>query len=140
MRHRTAFTLIELVVVVLVVGILAAVAAPRMMDAADSAQEAALRQSLLVLRNAIEYHRAQNDAYPGDSGTEADLKADLEAFIKSFPVNPVKESASVAVQTTGAEITSALNGSIGWRYDNKSGQIVANSNGTGSDGIRYHLW
>jgi type II secretion system protein G len=77
-KRRGGFTLIELVVVVLVLGIIASVAAPKMFDTANDARENSTIQSLAVVRDAIELHRAQNGAYPGDLGTEADLKADLK--------------------------------------------------------------
>ena len=51
--------MIELVVVVLVMGILAAVAAPKMFDTATNAKVNATRQSLVVVRDAIELYKAQ---------------------------------------------------------------------------------
>ena len=139
MSNRRGFTLVELVVVVLILGILAAVAVPKLLKTTTRASENSLRQTLSVLRDAIErYSVANTGKLPGDLGTEADLKADLKPYLRNFPKNPIKDSAIVSVQTTGALMTGTVNGSPGWRYDNKTGQILANSNGTVIDGsLRY---
>lgn len=63
-KKRNGFTLVELVIVVLILGIIAAIAAPKMFDTAANAREAATRQSLAVIRDAIELYRAQNGIYP----------------------------------------------------------------------------
>lgn len=64
----------------------------------QDAKESALRQNLSAVRDAIELYKVQNGK-PSDSGTEADLKADLTPYLHRFPDNPIKE---VAVQITGA--------------------------------------
>ena len=58
------FTLIEMVVVVLILGIVAAVAVPRMFNTADTAGENSTRQQLALLRTAVELYRSTNAVYP----------------------------------------------------------------------------
>jgi general secretion pathway protein G len=85
-RARRGFTLIELVVVVLVMGILAAVAAPKMFDTASNAKANATRQSLVVIRDAIELYKAQEGTYPGQAGSGTALADNLKPYIKGpFP-------------------------------------------------------
>lgn len=136
---RRAFTLVELIAVVLIIGIIAAVAAPKLFDATDDARESALVHSLSVVRDAIELYKATNGALPGEAGTEADLKADLAPFLPRFVLNPLKDSDVVAVKTDGAPITGTISGGAGWLYDNVTGQFVANSNGMSADGINRYF-
>jgi len=61
------FTLLELLLVVIVLGILAAVAIPQFTDMTKDAKEAALKSTLASLRNAIELYSQQHKfIYPGD--------------------------------------------------------------------------
>lgn len=65
-QPRNGFSLIEMVIVILILGIIAAVAAPRMFDTATTAEENTTRQQLAVLRNAIEMYRARSGIYPAN--------------------------------------------------------------------------
>ncbi|QDU40133.1 Type II secretion system protein G precursor [Maioricimonas rarisocia] len=126
---RKGFTLIELVVVVLVMGILAAVAAPKMFDTASNAKVNSGRQSLSVLRDAIELHKAQNGVYPGDLGVGTDLADDLQPFLKGpFPklsVPGAPGDGSVIYETDGGGLGAAT-GLSDWLYDNVDGSLKIN--------------
>ena len=126
-RTRNGFTLIELVIVILILGILAAVAAPRMFDTASNARTSASRHSLSVVRDSIQLYRAQNGALPGELGTEADLKADLVNMLNGpFPRSEVGNIGdTVRIQTSGAALT--VSGAQSWAYDTVTGQFICNS-------------
>jgi general secretion pathway protein G len=65
-RGPRAFTLVELLIVITIVGILAAVAIPQFGDSSTDAKIAALDQNLACIRSAIElYHYQHNGTYPG---------------------------------------------------------------------------
>ena len=57
---KVAFTLVELVVTVVIVGLLASMAIPRIATGSDSAREAALSQDLMIVRNAINRYAAEH--------------------------------------------------------------------------------
>lgn len=126
MAHRRAFTLVELVIVILILGILAAVAAPRMFDTAGNAKTSATRHSLTVLRDAIQLYRASNGTLPGEAGTEADLKTDLATMLNGpFPRAEVGNLGdTVRIQTSGSALS--VSGAQSWAYDNVSGELILN--------------
>lgn len=130
-QTRRGFTLVELVVVVLVLGIIASVAAPKMFDTANDARDNSTVQSLSVIRSAIELHRAQVGTLPGNAGTEADFKLDLAPFLSGpFPTSQLSaaaNNANVTVLALGDPL--ALGGTADWKYDNVSGEFIINTTG-----------
>jgi prepilin-type N-terminal cleavage/methylation domain-containing protein len=62
---QKGFTLVELLIVVIILAILAAIVIPQFSSATTDTQEAALDSNLGGLRNAIELYKAQHTAYPG---------------------------------------------------------------------------
>jgi len=72
-RGREAgFTLIEIMVVVVILGILAAVVVPRIMDRPDQARRTKAAQDIRILENALRLYRLDNFFYPStEQGLEA---------------------------------------------------------------------
>jgi len=64
--RRRGFTLIELLVVMAIVATLLTIAAPRYFGHVEKAREAALRETLAVVRDAIDKYHADNGRYPSD--------------------------------------------------------------------------
>lgn len=62
--RTSGFTLVELVVVVLVLGIVAGVAAPRLMDTSDAAKESAAATLVEQVRDQIDMYFAEHGEYP----------------------------------------------------------------------------
>ncbi len=67
-----AFTLIEVMVVVAILGILAAVIVPQLMDRPDAARVAAAKQDIATIMQALKLYRLDNQTYPStDQGLQA---------------------------------------------------------------------
>ena len=130
MDKRKGFTLIELVVVVMILGILAAVAAPKLLNTSATATDNGAKQTLSVIRDAIERYAADNGTLPAmaDPGTE------LKDYLRGpFPACPVGEAADLdAVEVIAVDITGAdASPTKGWKYSTSSGEFIINS-ATGS--------
>lgn len=70
--QQKGFTLIELMVVIVILGILAGVVVPRIMDNPDKARVAKAKHDITALESALDVYRLDNYAYPTtDQGLEA---------------------------------------------------------------------
>jgi general secretion pathway protein G len=81
------FTLVELMVVMLIIGVLAAIAIPSYISSIKSAKEAVLKEDLHVMRNAI-------DSYTMDKGKAPQSLDDLvqSGYLKTLPLDPMTHS------------------------------------------------
>ena len=123
-RRRSGFTLVELVIVVLVLGIIAAAAAPKLFDTANDARDSSTRHSLVVLRNAIELHRADLGSYP----TAAAIATTLLPYLQGpFPeVQVGANQNNTVVGSAQNPITAIEAGGAGWSYNQTTGEIRVN--------------
>ena len=81
---RRAFSLIELVIVIVILGIIAAIAIPRIGSGSRNAGESALRANLASLRNAVDwYYGEHHNVYPGTNPDGLGGGADSEAAFVS---------------------------------------------------------
>src|SRR3954462_13246574 len=107
MRKQKGFTLIELVVVVMILGILAAVAAPKLLNTSSSAADNGLKETLGVVRDAIERYAAEHSG-----SLPAAPKTGLVTFLRgTFPKCPVAGgNNNVKIVATPAPLTTTATG------------------------------
>lgn len=89
MKSDKGFTLIELMVVVIILGILAAVAIPRFTGRTEQAKKNAAYADLKAISSALELYYFDEDAYPEDNGS-GELPDVLvgEGYLQSIPKDP----------------------------------------------------
>lgn len=154
LRQR-GFTLVELLIVVIILSILAAIVVPQFASSTTDAKNAALDANLSALRSATELYYQQHGHYPsaaaattgaintgaafieqltqyssaaGLTAATADATFKYGPYLKrGMPMEPVTNSAAVVVITTGTLGVIADSAvSVGWKFDNKNGQLIAN--------------
>ena len=81
------FTLIELVVVMAILALLISIAVPRYFGNLEKSKETALRQTLVVTRDAIDKFYADTGKYPDDLAMLVSAR-----YLRSMPYDPITES------------------------------------------------
>lgn len=86
-KNFKAFTLIELLVVMSVIALLLAIAMPRYFKGLDRSKDAALKQDLSIMRDAL-------DKYYGDHASYPNKLEDLveKRYLRGIPKDPITES------------------------------------------------
>jgi MSHA pilin protein MshA len=118
LRSEGGFTLIELVIVIVILGILASVAIPRYEDMREQARVATLKGQLGSIRSAvaIQYARSALNNSAGFPTLNGTIFAD-----GSVPKEPVMNSNAV-------KTTAGVDNAGGWQYTQTSGLVKANLN------------
>jgi type II secretion system protein G len=102
-RNQKGFTLVELMVVVVIIGILSAIAVPVYNNVTEKAEASACKANIRTLEGALEAYKAVNDEYPDDL-------SDLETeYIKDVPDCPTKADSD---------------GDAGYTYSSKTGDVT----------------
>lgn len=98
-RYNKGFTLIEVMVVVVILGILAAMIVPKLMSRPDEAKKVRVKQDVATLESALDLYRLDNGFYPSQNqGLEALVSPPSTppipqhwkqgGYIKRLPVDP----------------------------------------------------
>ena len=135
--EKKGFTLVEILIVVVILGILAAIVIPQFTDASTEARVSSLMSDLQTMRSQIELYKIQHsDVLPG-AGT-ASLVASLTGqtdiygatgtdygpYLQKIPTNPFNTKDGIE------EGTSTPSGSTtnGWYFNTNTGAFNANDN------------
>ncbi len=123
------FTLVELMIVMLIIGVLAAIAIPSYTNSIRSAREAVFREDLHVMRQAIDSYTMDKEKAP--QGLDDLVQA---GYLKEIPKDPLTQSQSTWVTDSDDSVQSV---------DQTAGGITNVHGGStqpGSDGRTYSEW
>ncbi len=165
MREK-GFTLVELLIVVAILGIMAAIVMPTFQGNVAQAKESASKSNLATLRTQIELYKLQHNGYPpgyvnGGAAPIATMQLQLIGtttvagqaspstvptdpflygpYVKKIPKNPFNNLDTITYVAEATAFSAAVDGtSSGWLYKMETGEIVLNWTGTDSEGVAYY--
>jgi general secretion pathway protein G len=128
-RRQEGFTLVELMVVMLIIGVLAAIAIPSYISSLKAAREAVLKEDLHVMRQAI-------DSYTMDKEKGPQSLDDLvqSGYLKEIPNDPMTHSNSTWVTATSDALASVD------QTDPGINDVHSGSDEVGGNGQPYSSW
>ena len=120
MRNHSGFTLIELMIVVVVMGVLAAIAMANFLSMQTRAKEAGVKSNAHTLQLAAEDFSAQNDGtYAADFTTALPSGNTLLDIIPGSPVNPFDRTGTAFIDgppVNDGEVGYDTTGLVGFGY------------------------
>lgn len=128
-NNEAGFTLMELMIVMMIIGVLTTLAIPSFVGAVRSAKEAVLKEDLRVMRSAI-------DSYTMDKQKAPQSLDDLvqEGYLKVIPEDPMTKSRDTW-QTSVSDSLHSLD-----QTDPGIDDVHSGSEESGSDGQPYSTW
>ena len=132
-RAHKGFTLVEILIVVVILGILAAIVIPQFTNASQEASASSLNSQLQTIRSQIELFRVKNNGAlpllvtgaggPWTDFTEAvDDNGDPAPYLQDEPVNPFTGQSGIIA---GGGFNEGDAATDGWVYDEATGEIWA---------------
>jgi prepilin-type N-terminal cleavage/methylation domain-containing protein len=115
-RIEAGFTLVEILIVVVILGILAAIVVPQFTNASNEAIKGALESQLQTINSQVELFRVRNaGAYPDFSSGWGDLVTD--EYLKEEPINGYTGQSVIAAGNAAAAAAMTRTSANGWTFD-----------------------
>lgn len=136
-------------IVVAVLGILAAIVVPQFQKHSAQAREAVAKDSLRLLRGAIELYTAQHGGVPpgyedddvtgAPGGLHFNRQLVLEGrYLSKMPENPFNNRDTIFIIGNSEAFPGSATGQFGWVYQPATKTIRLDWPGTDKSGIRYY--
>ena len=140
-RNSKGFTLVEILIVVIILGILAAIVIPQFTNASTDAKKNSLTSQLQTIRSQIELYKLQhNELLPDFAGkqwlqmtgqtnvsgtTGSGAGYDFGPYLQQTPVNPLNNNTTMANGTTDATTSSSFAAATGFYVNTTNGKVWA---------------
>jgi prepilin-type N-terminal cleavage/methylation domain-containing protein len=148
LRRKYGFSLTEILIVVAILGILAAVVLPLYQNNTQKARESAAKQTLQIVRNAIELYASKNNGiapgYPGNNinapvvDIEFYLKMLKGGYLASRPKNPFNQLTTIKMIKNVDSMPATATGTYGWIYKPLTKTFKIDRPGSDSQGVPYY--
>jgi general secretion pathway protein G len=140
MKAKSGFTLVEILIVVVILGILAAIVIPQFTDASTQAKESALASDIQMMRSQLELYKIQHNDNLPDCTNQTTFEAcmlaqtdqygavgtDFGPYMGKTPSNPFVSGDATDDITFAASGTVPSDGSTGWWMRTDTGEFRAN--------------
>ncbi len=161
-KMRRGFSLVEILIVVAILGILAAIVVPQFQSHSQQAKEAAAKGNLQILRQQIEYYAAQHNGlapgyiganplpgfmipdqmlyYTSVIGQSAATKSDdfpYGPYLSKMPENSFNKRATIRT-LPNEPFPDSASGTYGWIYKPPTKEIRLDWPGTDKHNVRYY--
>jgi general secretion pathway protein G len=145
-RNTRGFTLVEILIVVIILGILAAIVIPQFTNASNDARNNSVASTLQTMRSQIELYKIQHGDTPPAQGslvTLLTMKTDttgnttvsqtattgvLGPYVQTFPINPINGLSVVGIAPSTA---------VGWVYTAANNAYTVSAVNTSGTALTY---
>jgi general secretion pathway protein G len=119
-NRQSGFTLVEILIVVVILGILAAIVVPQFTNASNEAIKGALQTQLQTINSQVELFRVRNQgAYPDFEGGANDGWESLlnNEYLKEVPLNGYTGESALTAGTAADARAEERTSTSGWMFD-----------------------
>ena len=103
-KKEGGFTLLELLIVIVIIGILALLIIPNITSAPKKARDTDRKTALGAIQKGLEEYFISNNSYPTDANWQTDLSAGTTPIIKTIPVDPKNNGVYVYTYDEGTPV------------------------------------